>query len=60
MTIGPVIATRMACAEPTGVMEPEDAYISQLASVASYTVAGGTLALLDANGEPILLFGAAQ
>jgi len=57
LTIGPVIATRMACPEPAGVMEQEDAYISQLSSVASYAVAGGTLALLNVNGEPILLFG---
>ncbi|MFN2125856.1 MAG: META domain-containing protein [Candidatus Promineifilaceae bacterium] len=57
LTIGPVAATRMACAEPVDIMQQEDAYFTQLASVASYSVAGSTLALLDANGEPILLFG---
>ena len=57
LTIGPAAATRMACSDPEDIMQQEDAYFSQLASVAGYTVAGGTLILLDANGEPILLFG---
>ncbi|MCB0181966.1 MAG: META domain-containing protein [Anaerolineae bacterium] len=60
LTIGTVTGTEMACTDPDGVMEQETAYFSQLSSVAGYTVAGGSLALLDANGEAILLFGAAE
>jgi len=60
LTIGPVVGTEKACADPKGVMDQESAYFSQLSSVAGYTLAGGALALLDANGEAILLFGVTE
>jgi len=60
LTIGPVTRTEMACSDPDGVMTQEDAYFSGLSSVAGYKVTGGTLALLDANGEAIMLFAPAQ
>ena len=60
LTIGPVTRTEMACSDPDGVMTQEDAYFAGLSSVAGYKVTGGTLALLDANGEAIGLFAPAQ
>ena len=60
LTIGPVTGTEKACSDPDGVMDQEGAYFSQLSSVTGYNVAGGTLALLDANDEAILLFGVAE
>jgi len=60
LTIGPVTRTEMTCSDPDGVMTQEDAFFSQLSSVAGYKVTGGTLALVDANGEAIGLFAPAQ
>ena len=59
LTIDTVEATEQACSDPNGVMDQESVYFSQLSSVVGYTVVGGTLALLNADGEAILLFGKA-
>jgi len=58
LTIGTVVSTRKACAEPEGVMDQETLYVSTLSSVTGYQAAGYALALLDADGQAILVFGA--
>jgi heat shock protein HslJ len=58
MTIGDAASTRKACTDPEGVMDQETTFLSMLPSVAGYTAAGHALALLDADGQAILLFGA--
>jgi len=58
MTIGDVASTRKACAEPEGVMDQETMILSMLPSVAGYATAGHALALLDVDGQAILMFGA--
>ena len=50
------VATRKACAEPDGVMEQEQAYLSALPSAAQYTVEGSTLSLLTAEGTYVAVY----
>lgn len=51
-----VFQTEMACMDPAGAMEQESAYLSLLGEVASYQIQGNFLVLLNAEGQPILLF----
>jgi heat shock protein HslJ len=55
MSIGPAVATRMACADE-GVMDQETAYLTALESVASYEIRGDGLRLLDSEGNLLLEF----
>lgn len=50
LSIGPVAATRMMCAEPEGVMEQEALYLRALESAANYQLEGNTLHLRAADG----------
>jgi heat shock protein HslJ len=50
ITVGPAAATRMACAEPAGVMEQEAQFLQALATAATYRVEGDTLELRTADG----------
>lgn len=50
ITIGPAISTRMACAEPEGVMEQETAYLAALETAATFRVDGTSLELRTADG----------
>lgn len=48
--IGPVGSTRMACADPAGVMEQETQYLGALATAATYAREGNRLELRTADG----------
>jgi heat shock protein HslJ len=54
MSIGPLAATKMMCAED--VMTQEQAFLAAMGEVAGYTITGRTLTLLDAGGQPALRF----
>jgi heat shock protein HslJ len=54
-----VYATEMACMEPRGIMEQEQAYLSALNAAARYGVDGDRLEVYDEGGAQILLFAAA-
>jgi heat shock protein HslJ len=56
ITISDVARTEMYCADPEGVMDQEDAFVTALASVASYRLTGEQLELLDATDSVILAF----
>ena len=56
MTVGPVIATLMACAEPDGIMMQERDLMAALEATPAYQVDGGTLTLMDANGARVATF----
>jgi heat shock protein HslJ len=58
LMVSNVTATEKACADPTGVMDQETAYLSALSSVTEYRAVGHALALLNGNGEAVLMFGA--
>jgi heat shock protein HslJ len=53
------LATEMACATPSGVMEQEQAFLAALRQAASYTVEGGTLTLLTRAGTIAVTLAAA-
>ncbi len=56
MTIGPVVSTRMACAQPDGVMAQESAYLNALDEAAYYEIYGDTLDLLDSESKLLLSY----
>ncbi|MCL4857833.1 MAG: META domain-containing protein [Caldilineaceae bacterium] len=58
MAVGQLISTRMACSEPSGVMEQEQRFLSVLQTVVSYERGASTLVLYNADGEPVILLGA--
>ena len=58
LTFGPVTAQFVACAEPEGIMDQEQAYFTALGSVAYYFKLGGMLMMLDAEGTPLVVLGA--
>lgn len=54
LKIGQLASTRMACADPTrGANEAQ--FLSALQSTASYSLAPGRLALLDAGGRTVAI-----
>jgi heat shock protein HslJ len=50
IAIGPLASTRMACAEPEGVMEQEAQYLAALQTAATYKLEGDRLQLRTADG----------
>jgi heat shock protein HslJ len=56
ITIGDLAQTEMYCADPEGVMDQEQAFVTALASAAGYRLAGARLELLDSAGDVILVF----
>jgi heat shock protein HslJ len=56
ISISNMAITEMACLNPEGVMEQDQAFLAALASAASYRLAGAQLELLDARGSVILAF----
>ncbi|WP_067050400.1 META domain-containing protein [Methanofollis ethanolicus] len=55
MTVGALGSTEMYCEKP-GVMEQESTYLRLLGTVASFSIEGEELTLLDANGTKVLMF----
>ncbi len=58
LTFEPVAAELEVCDEPEGIMDQEQAYFTALGSVAYYFKLGSMLMMLDADGNPLLMFGA--
>lgn len=58
LTIGPISAQTAACSQPDGIMDQEQTFFTGLSAVAYYFKLGGTLLLLDADGNPLLIFAA--
>jgi len=56
LSVKNVVATRKVCAEPAGVMEQEETYLSLLNAAASYSTANGMLTISDANGVATMTF----
>jgi heat shock protein HslJ len=50
ITIGPLVTTRMACADPAGVMEQESQYLAALQTAATYKIEGTGLELRTKDG----------
>jgi heat shock protein HslJ len=58
LTFGPVASQMTACEDPEGIMDQEQAFFVSLEAGAYYFKLGGLMMLLDADGEPLLIFGA--
>lgn len=56
LAVGRVLATKMSCTEPAGVMEQEATYLDLLGAAAGYRIVGDRLAVIDSNGRAILFF----
>jgi heat shock protein HslJ len=56
ISIGPAGTTRMACADPAGIMEQEAAYVAALSTATHYQILGGELELTDASGKRIAVY----
>ena len=50
ITIGPLVSTMMACADPAGVMDQEAQYLAALQSAATYRIEGAVLELRTKDG----------
>jgi len=51
IAIGPLVSTRMACADPAGVMDQEASYLAALESATTFTNDGAVLTLFNAQGQ---------
>jgi heat shock protein HslJ len=60
LAIAPLAATEKFCAEPIGIMDQEQHYLSALQTAAAFTLEGGMLTLLDGAGNPVAVFVPAQ
>ena len=56
LSIGPAVATRMACAEPDAIMDQESAYLMALEQVVYYETHGDVLDLMDTDGILLLRY----
>jgi heat shock protein HslJ len=56
ITFGPLGSTLMACAEPEGIMNQEQAYLAALESAGTYRIEGDKLELIDADGMRVVQF----
>jgi heat shock protein HslJ len=56
ITFGLLGSTLMACLEPEGIMQQEQAYLAALASAATYRIEGNKLELIDADGTRVAQF----
>ena len=56
ITIGDVASTEMACMDPEGIMDQEQAFLATLPAIATYRVEGERLEFLDAGGTVLMAF----
>jgi heat shock protein HslJ len=56
LSIGPATSTRMACAEPKGIMEQETAYLAALQTAVRYEIEGDELVLWNSEGTKAAAF----
>ncbi|NYT17265.1 MAG: META domain-containing protein [Methanomicrobiales archaeon] len=56
LTVGTAATTRMYCENPTGVMNQETLYLSNLEGAATYAVEGDLLMVYDTTGKTLLTY----
>jgi polar amino acid transport system substrate-binding protein len=54
LTVSAPASTSQTCSTPEGVMEQEQAFLSDLQAAAAYALSGSSLTLSDAGGTPLL------
>ena len=60
ITVGLPVATMMACAEPEGIMEQEQEFLTALGTAATYQIQGGSMKMRTAEGAIAVTFEVAQ
>lgn len=60
INIGPLASTQMFCGQPEGIMDQEFQYLGAMQRAASYRITDDQLELLDAAGETVVTFKAAE
>jgi heat shock protein HslJ len=55
LTIGPLASTSMFCADPTGTMDQETAYLALLTEAQSFSVSGDDLEIGAGDGRRVTL-----
>ena len=60
ITVGPAKATRKFCAEPEGVAQQEQEFLTALGTAAEYRITGQRLVLRTAEGSIVATFEAAK
>jgi len=58
LSVSGVYATEMACMEPEGIMDQEQAYLQLFNAITRYRVEGDQLELYNEAGSPTLVFAA--
>jgi heat shock protein HslJ len=56
LTIGALVTTQMTCNSPTGIMNQEKIFLSNLQGAAAFTITGDILSISDTNGKTLLTF----
>jgi heat shock protein HslJ len=56
LTIGALVTTPMTCNSPTGIMNQEQIFLTNLQGTATFTITGDLLSILDTNGKTLLTF----
>jgi heat shock protein HslJ len=54
LSFGPIMSTMMACPQPAGVMDQEQAYLAALQSGGTFAIQGGQLTFTAANGSTLI------
>lgn len=56
LTIGTMATTQMTCNSPTGIMNQEQIFLTNLRAAATFTITGDLLSISDSNGKTLLTF----
>ena len=56
LTIGALVITPMTCNSPTGIMNQEQIFLTNLQGTATFTITGDLLSISDTNGRTLLTF----
>lgn len=58
LNFGPIASQMVACAEPEDIMDQEQGFFIALGEIEYYLKLGGMMIMFDADGMPLLMFGA--
>lgn len=56
LTIGTLATTLMTCDSPTGIMNQEQLFLSDLQGASTYAISGDLLTIMDSDGKTLLTF----
>lgn len=56
LSFGPTATTRKVCSSPTGIMQQEIIFLSNLNSITAYKLKSNSLEMIDGQGNTMLVF----